>query len=126
MSLASRLDARQGSFFYYIFQSFRKTVAKSPGAGNPAARSGALLPGMDITARLQDPRCYQIAVLGTLVAYGIVALDFGIRLENAAGGVCRRRGSAIWQTENSCPPVPWIAWGSFTRRMYGDRLFSAL
>jgi len=83
MSLASRLDARQGSFFYYIFQSFRKTVAKSPGAGNPAARSGALLPGMDIRARLQDPRCYQIAVLGTLVAYGTLALDFGVRLENA-------------------------------------------
>ena len=38
---------------------------------------------MDITARLQDPRYYQIMVLGTLVAYGILALDFGIRLENA-------------------------------------------
>lgn len=38
---------------------------------------------MDIKARFQDPRCYQIAVLGTLVAYGILALDFGIRLENA-------------------------------------------
>ena len=38
---------------------------------------------MDIRARLQDPRYYQIAVLGTLVAYGILALDFGIRLENA-------------------------------------------
>lgn len=38
---------------------------------------------MDIRTRLQDPRYYQIAVLGTLVAYGILALDFGIRLENA-------------------------------------------
>ena len=38
---------------------------------------------MDIIARLQDPRYYQIAVLGTLVTYGIVALDFGIRPENA-------------------------------------------
>jgi Na+-translocating ferredoxin:NAD+ oxidoreductase RnfD subunit len=38
---------------------------------------------MNIRARLQDPRHYQIAVLGTLVAYGVVALDFGIRLENA-------------------------------------------
>ena len=38
---------------------------------------------MDIRARHQDPRYYQIAVLGTLVAYGVLALDFGIRLENA-------------------------------------------
>ena len=39
---------------------------------------------MDIRARLQDPRYYQIAVLATLVVYGVVALDFGVRLENAA------------------------------------------
>jgi len=38
---------------------------------------------MDIKARLQDPRYYQIAVLSTLVTYGILALDFGVRLENA-------------------------------------------
>lgn len=38
---------------------------------------------MDIGTRLQDPRYYQIAVLGTLVTYGILALDFGIRLDNA-------------------------------------------
>jgi Na+-transporting NADH:ubiquinone oxidoreductase subunit NqrB len=38
---------------------------------------------MDTKARFQDPRYYQIAVLGTLVAYGAHALDFGIRLENA-------------------------------------------
>ncbi|MDH3585814.1 MAG: RnfABCDGE type electron transport complex subunit D [Gammaproteobacteria bacterium] len=38
---------------------------------------------MDIRARLQDPRYYQIAVLGTLVAYGVLALDFGIHLGNA-------------------------------------------
>ena len=35
-------------------------------------------------ARIQDPRYYQVAVLGTLVTYGVVALDFGIRIENAA------------------------------------------
>ena len=39
---------------------------------------------MDIRARLQDPRYYQIAVLACLVSYGIVVLDFGIRPENAA------------------------------------------
>ncbi len=38
---------------------------------------------MDIRARLQDPRYYQIAVLASLVTYGIVALDFGIRPGNA-------------------------------------------
>ena len=38
---------------------------------------------MDIAARLQDPRYYQIGVLGTLVTFGALALDFGIRPENA-------------------------------------------
>ena len=38
---------------------------------------------MKAIARLKDPRYYQIAVLGTLVTYGIVALDFGVRAENA-------------------------------------------
>ena len=38
---------------------------------------------MNVIARLKDPRYYQIAVLSTLVTYGIVALDFGIRAENA-------------------------------------------
>lgn len=52
-------------------------------APNPAGRKGTFLPVMDIRARLQDPRYYQIAVLSTLVTYGILALDFGIRLENA-------------------------------------------
>ena len=57
----------------------------APGAGvpNPGGRKRPFLPVMDIKARLQDPRYYQIAVLSTLVTYGILALDFGIRLENA-------------------------------------------
>ncbi|MGI9224283.1 MAG: RnfABCDGE type electron transport complex subunit D [Woeseiaceae bacterium] len=38
---------------------------------------------MDIKARLQDPRYYQIAVLSSLVLYGVIALDFGVRFENA-------------------------------------------
>jgi Na+-transporting NADH:ubiquinone oxidoreductase subunit NqrB len=38
---------------------------------------------MDIRARLQDPRYYQIAVLASLVTYGTVVLDFGIRPGNA-------------------------------------------
>lgn len=32
---------------------------------------------------LQDPRYYQIAVLTALVCFGVVALDFGIRWQNA-------------------------------------------
>lgn len=39
---------------------------------------------MDIRARIKEPRFYQIAVLSTLVFYGIVALDFGVRVGNAA------------------------------------------
>jgi len=33
--------------------------------------------------KLRDPRFYQVAVLGLLLCYGIVALDFGIRWQNA-------------------------------------------
>ncbi len=33
--------------------------------------------------RFRDPRFYQVAVLGLLLCYGIVALDFGIRWQNA-------------------------------------------
>lgn len=38
---------------------------------------------MDVLSRLQDPRYYQIAVLTSLVAFGVVVLDFGIRWQNA-------------------------------------------
>jgi Na+-translocating ferredoxin:NAD+ oxidoreductase RnfD subunit len=50
---------------------------------NPADRRDAFLRGMDIRARLGDPRYFQIVVLSTFVTYGILALDFGIRPENA-------------------------------------------
>ena len=33
--------------------------------------------------KLKDPRYYQITVLGLLLSYGIFALDFGIRWQNA-------------------------------------------
>jgi len=39
--------------------------------------------GMMVINRLQDPRLYQIAVLGVLVSYGVVVLDFGIHWYNA-------------------------------------------
>ena len=37
-----------------------------------------------VIGRLRDPRYYQIAVLGSLLTFGIVILDFGIRWQNAA------------------------------------------
>jgi Na+-transporting NADH:ubiquinone oxidoreductase subunit NqrB len=38
---------------------------------------------MNITSRLGDPRCYQVAVLTTLLSIGVFVLDFGIRWQNA-------------------------------------------
>ena len=38
---------------------------------------------MGTSRPLHDPRHYQIAVLAILVVYGVVALDFGIRWQNA-------------------------------------------
>ena len=38
---------------------------------------------MNVLKRLQDPRYYQIVVLGLLLSYGVVALDFGIHWQNA-------------------------------------------
>ena len=38
---------------------------------------------MDVSKRLSDPRCYQVLILGCLLAFGITALDFGIRWQNA-------------------------------------------
>jgi len=38
---------------------------------------------MELINRLQDPRYYQIAVLTSLVAFGVLILDFGIRWQNA-------------------------------------------
>lgn len=39
---------------------------------------------MSIASRFRDPRCYQIAVLGLLLSYGVLVLDFGIRWQNIA------------------------------------------
>lgn len=38
---------------------------------------------MNLLSRLRDPRCYQVAVLTALLAFGIGLLDFGIRWQNA-------------------------------------------
>ncbi|MGI9233702.1 MAG: RnfABCDGE type electron transport complex subunit D [Woeseiaceae bacterium] len=39
---------------------------------------------MNLTNRLRDPRYYQIAVLASLLIFGVLVLDFGIRWQNAA------------------------------------------
>ncbi|MGI9238625.1 MAG: RnfABCDGE type electron transport complex subunit D [Woeseiaceae bacterium] len=49
-----------------------------PGRPTPAFKAG-----MNLTNRLRDPRYYQIAVLTSLVIFGVLALDFGIRWQNA-------------------------------------------
>ena len=38
---------------------------------------------MNPLSRLRDPRCYQIAVLATLLSIGVLALDFGIHWQEA-------------------------------------------
>jgi Na+-translocating ferredoxin:NAD+ oxidoreductase RnfD subunit len=38
---------------------------------------------MNLISRLRDPRYYQVAVLTTLLGIGVLALDFGIRWQNA-------------------------------------------
>ncbi len=47
----------------------------------------AFIAGMErsisLVSKLSDPRHYQIVVLSSLLAYGIVALDFGIHWQNA-------------------------------------------
>lgn len=39
---------------------------------------------MNLSTQLRDPRLYQIAVLSSLLIFGIAVLDFGIRWQNAA------------------------------------------
>jgi Na+-transporting NADH:ubiquinone oxidoreductase subunit NqrB len=45
--------------------------------------TGAFVTGMMILNHPQDPRLYQIAVLGLLVCYGVFVLDFGIHWHSA-------------------------------------------
>ena len=83
MSLTGHLDAQNRFFFTLKINKLEYSCVPGARAPNPAGRKRTFLPVMDIRTRLQDPRYYQIAVLSTLVTYGILALDFGIRLENA-------------------------------------------
>jgi Na+-transporting NADH:ubiquinone oxidoreductase subunit NqrB len=50
--------------------------------GQPEQRATIARPAVP-KLNLRDPRCYQIVVLGSLLTFGIVALDFGILAINA-------------------------------------------
>jgi len=50
----------------------------------PDSGSATFISGMRAFTRTLDPRCYQIVVLSLLLAYGVLALDFGIHWQNAA------------------------------------------
>jgi Na+-transporting NADH:ubiquinone oxidoreductase subunit NqrB len=45
--------------------------------------------------RLQDPRYFQIAVLSTLLCFGVVSLDFGIRWQNAVAIIVTALGTQL-------------------------------
>lgn len=80
------MTERHGESFRSFADAPRSTnsvTALSPILSNPDFGVATFVSGMDIKTRLQDPRFYQIAVLSSLVIYGIVALDFGVRFENA-------------------------------------------
>ncbi len=49
----------------------------------PGRRLASFTAGMKRIIQLHDPRHYQIAVLASLVCYGVVVLDFGIQWQNA-------------------------------------------
>ena len=48
-----------------------------------------------LSHRLRDPRYYQIAVLGTLLCCGVIALDFGVRWQNATAIVATALGTQL-------------------------------
>jgi hypothetical protein len=57
-----------------------------------------------LLSTFRDPRYYQIAVLGSLLCYGIVALDFGIRPQNALTIVATALGVQYLGTRWACLP----------------------
>lgn len=63
----------------------RRLLIRPPFKPETALR--AFTPGMKASSRqldrFKDPRYYQIAVLTSLVCFGVIALDFGIRWQNA-------------------------------------------
>ena len=54
--------------------------------------------------RLRDPRYFQIAVLSTLLCFGIVSLDFGIRWQNAIAIVVTALGTQLFFTRRLALP----------------------
>jgi len=83
MNLARDLDAGRLYFLFHKINNLKKNAQPAGTCANPGGGPASFLPVMDSKAPFQDPRYYQIAVLSSLVAYGVLALDFGIRPGNA-------------------------------------------
>ena len=80
---------------------------------------------MDVIARFKDPRYYQIAVLTSLVTFGVVGLDFGIRWQNAVTVVCtallvQYAGSRLYRLPRFDPLSPLITSLSLTLLLRTD------
>src|SRR2546426_5512289 len=62
----------------------------------------------------QDARHYQIAVLGSLLGYGVIRLDFEITLRNAAvilgtALLAQYISTGVWKLEHFDPRSAWIS-----------------
>ena len=86
---------------------------------------------MEALKRLKDPRYYQVAVLGTLVIFGVVVLDFGIAWQNALAFVVTAQltqlaGTRIAGLDRFDPLSPLITSLSLTLLLRTDAVFVAI
>ncbi|MFQ5610124.1 MAG: RnfABCDGE type electron transport complex subunit D [Woeseiaceae bacterium] len=86
---------------------------------------GAFVSGMNVFARFKDPRYYQIAVLTSLVTFGIVGLAFGIRWQNALAVVgtalfVQYAGTRLYRLPRFDPLSPLITSLSLTLLLRTD------
>lgn len=86
---------------------------------------------MMVLTRPQDPRLYQIAVLGLLVTYGVVVLDFGIHWYNAlaiaaTALIVQLAGSRLTGLPSFDPLSPMISALSLTLLLRTDFMLLAM
>ena len=86
---------------------------------------------MMVINRPQDPRLYQIAVLGVLVSYGVVVLDFGIHWYNAlaiaaTALLVQFAGSRLARLPSFDPRSPMITALSLTLLLRTDYVLLAM
>jgi len=82
---------------------------------------------MKLINQLQDPRYYQIAVLTSLLFFGVLALDFGIHWQNAAAIITtalavQLAGTAYAQLPRFDPLSPMITSLSLTLLLRTDEI----